>query len=187
MKGSNSFIEIIKSKSVEKVLYLSIALCLIGASYDIGQKKNHLRNLVNSFEILKKSSNDQNSLSSPAQFNKVQSVHFDHQNSLSSFYCGIDQEQLLIFKFNSFGKVKIWAQHFLNANFTFPPQRKPQRVSSYHINNNTLFWSLNLFGEPFHYSAPLNGYPSKASKQILLKSGLSLFSPLNCQTLAGLP
>jgi hypothetical protein len=155
-------------------------------SFDLGQKKGKLFDLVGSLEQLKASSKN----TSKRRFESTkQQIHFDHKRLLSSYYCGLDQEQVLIFKFNPFGKVQTWVQHFSTQEFSFPPPRKPQRVSQYHIREGALFWSLNLFGEPFHYHADLISDPKRPQnikEQLILKSGPALFSPFNCQILAEL-
>lgn len=80
----------------------------------------------------------------------------------------------------------MWAQHLNDNSFTFPPQHKPQFIENYHIKDNFLYWSVGLFGNPFNYKAALASQIPQGNKQLILKSGDSYFSPINCRNLGNI-
>ncbi|GEM_PF-5557494 len=112
--------------------------------------------------------------------------HHDINRKLSSYFCGIQDNQVFIFRFQKNGKVQAWVQHAGVKSIKFPPATKPQFIRNYHIANGNLFWSVNIFGNTTEFKAPLRQKDNPKAKVELLKSKQTIFSSLSCTLLEDL-
>jgi hypothetical protein len=110
----------------------------------------------------------------------------DLNRKLTSYFCGIQDNQVFTFRFQNNGKVHTWVQHAGVKSFKFPPASKPQFIRNYHIANGNLFWSVNIFGNTTEFKAPLRQEDNPKAKIELLKSKETIFSSLSCTLLEDL-
>lgn len=100
------------------------------------------------------------------------------------YFCGIRGRNALIFQFQPEGKVLAWVHPISFLNFQFPPKSRPQFKSSYHMDKGRLFWNLNIYGIPEHFSSYLHQDFKILEQQKTLMDKKGLFSENLCGNLA---